>query len=398
MKRIPSGLVVVAAVVAMGALASACNVTPNAASVNGITISVASINAEMNAYDTSSAAACLLEVKNPQVLAIAGDGSGGAGTKQSSFAGAVLSSDVDNMLAAQLAVSDKLKLTTADVSTAENHLVSSLDGGITNAVQTASSGGTASHCVTSNGTPLTGQVLLNALPATLRDAEVANLAVYEALLARGADLSDAAVLNYYAANQSQFTTVCVSAIAVGTQAEAEQVVTELHGGASFSQLATTTSTDAASAAQGGQLGCQFTEAEVLQDLQLTSVTVGQPTAPIQAGPQTWQVYEVTSQTVIPVTDAASVIREDLLHQTVNTQRVSAQLVIYAHHSSVTVNPQYGSWSVVGISPPKSPPTRFLLPLAASSVTVPTPSGSTTPGTSPSGSGTSATTTTTTAGG
>jgi hypothetical protein len=284
---------------------------------------------------------------------------------------------VDNLLAAQYAASYGIKLSPSELSTAQNDYIESLDGGIQSAVQSAGSGGTASACVTSDGAAMTGQQLLHALPAAMRNTEVTNYAVYQALLARGADLSDAAVLDYYTANRSQFTAVCVSSIEVGSQAAADEVVTKLQGGASFSQLAASTSTDASSAAQGGQLGCQFTEAEVLQDLQLTSVTVGQPTAPIQSSPQTWEIYEVTSQTPIPVSEAASVIRQDLLHQTANTQRVSAQLVVYAHRSSVTVNPQYGSWSVVGIDPPPAPATRYLLPLAASSVTAPYSSGSTT---------------------
>ena len=51
MKRIPAGLVAVVAVLGMGALTSACDVTPNAASVNGATVSVAALNTRLGAIE-----------------------------------------------------------------------------------------------------------------------------------------------------------------------------------------------------------------------------------------------------------------------------------------------------------------------------------------------------------
>jgi len=203
--------------------------------------------------------------------------------------------------------------------------------------------------------------VLSALPAAARDAEVRNQAVDNALLARGADLSDASVLAFYGANQPLFTIDCVSDIATASQADADAVVAKLRAGQSFAALATSSSVDAQTAANGGQLGCNFTESRVLSALQLTTVTVGQPVTPIQTSGGTWVVYEVTNQQLVPVTQAASVIRDDLLHTSANTQRVTTELLVYAHHSSVTVNPQYGTWQGVHIVPPPTPPARYLQP-------------------------------------
>ena len=83
--------------------------------------------------------------------------------------------------------------------------------------------------------------------------------------------------------------------------------------------------------------------------------------PIQTSGGTWVIYEVTSQSVVPVGEAASVIKDDLLHTTANTRRVTAELLAYAHRATIVANPQYGTWTGVRITPPTSPPARYLEP-------------------------------------
>jgi hypothetical protein len=375
-KRIPAGLVAVVSVIAMGALASACDVTPTAASVNGDTISVATLNSDMNALAGSAAGQCLLALRSGQATTL----DAGSGSYPTAFAGSVLSSDVGNLVAAQFAAAHGIHLAGSDVATAQNDYAAALDGGITSLGQQASAAGALSPCQKADGTALTGQELLAALPASVRNSEVANQAVDNKLLARGADLSDAAVLNFYAANRPLFAVDCVSDIATATQAEADQIIAKLKAGQSFATLATASSIDPQTAASGGQLGCNFTESRVLSALQVTSVTVGQPVTPLQTSGGQWVIYEVTSQTVVPVGQAEPVIRDDLLHATANTQRVTAELLVYAHHASVDVNPQYGTWSGVSITPPPTPPVRYLEPSYVLSA-----------GTGTTGSGTSTTT-------
>ena len=50
-KRILAGIVAVLAVLATGAATSACNVTPSAATVNGDSISVSSLNTQLHGLD-----------------------------------------------------------------------------------------------------------------------------------------------------------------------------------------------------------------------------------------------------------------------------------------------------------------------------------------------------------
>jgi parvulin-like peptidyl-prolyl isomerase len=350
-------MLAVVSVVALGALAAACQVTPQAASVNGDTISVSSLNAQMGSLAGAGAGQCLLALRSGQAISV---DTGGA-AYPTAYASAVLSSEVGNLVAAQFAAAHGVHLTSSDIATARTNYTAALDGRITALVQQATASGGLSVCQKADGSAITGQQLLAALPASVRNSEIANQAVDNALLARGADLSDAAVLAFYSANQPLFTIDCVSDIATASQADADAVVAKLKAGQNFAKLATSSSVDAQTAANGGQLGCNFTESRVLSALQLTTVTVGQPVTPIQTSGGTWVVYEVTSQQVVPVTEAASVIRDDLLHTTANTQRVTTELLLYAHHSSVTVNPQYGTWQGIHIVPPPNPPARYLQP-------------------------------------
>jgi PPIC-type PPIASE domain len=365
-KRISLGLVAVLAVLATGAATSACNLAPVAATVNGATIPVSSLNTQLNSLNQSTAGQCLLSLKFPQSLSLAAAGSGGSGTYNTSFAATILGSSVYNLLATQYAVAHGVHVSAADLTAAQSTYESTLDGAISSqAQQDASIGGTPS-CADANGVALTGKQVLAGLPPEMRNIEVTNQAVEELLLARGADLSDAAVLTYYAANPGQFTLDCVGAIVVADQATADTVFNKLQAGADFTTLATSTSTDAKSAAEGGQLGCNFPESQVLQSLQETALTVGKPVTPQQTQSGEWVVYQVSSRTVQPVTTVASEIREVLLQATANRQRVSNQVLAFAKASSVDVNPQYGSWTRAQVVPPTPPAPRYLAPQVASS--------------------------------
>ena len=202
---------------------------------------------------------------------------------------------------------------------------------------------------------------MDALPAQVAAAQVRNQAVDEKLLARGADLSSQAVAKYYNANQSLFTEACVSLIVTDTQAHADQLVAQINGGASFASVAKANSLDTQTQASGGALGCSYTLSQVEQNLQVQTVTVGQPLTPLQdSSTGQWLIYEVTSQQVEPLALATSVVRRELLQTTANVDRVSKEIVAFAGTVDVTVNPQYGTWKKLAVVPPVGPPERFLL--------------------------------------
>jgi len=385
-KRHPSGAVV-ALLLASGALASACNVTPPAATANGTDISRATLNGQLQALESTQYGGCLLQIENPQLSTTAAQGTGGSGTYTTGFAGAVLESQLGELLAEQYATSRGITVSSSDLATARSDLQSTLDGEISAAVQQSTATGTTSLCQSATGADFTGQELLDNLPSSVTDAEVRNQAFDEKLLARGADLSAAAVFDYYLANKAQFTTDCVSQIVTSSQAAANQVAAKLNAGASFADLARTSSIDVRTASNGGSLGCTYTEAGVEQALQQPTITVGRPIVPGQSSASgDWFVFEVTTQNLEPLSAASAVVRRELLQSTANVDRVSREIIAFAHRSDVTVDPQYGSWNRVNIVPPVAPPPQYLLsgPQGSAPASSLTPSGAA-PGI-PSGAG------------
>ena len=371
--RIPAALVAIAAVLGTGIATSACTTTPVAATVNSATIPVSSLNAELASLNESAAGQCLLSLKFPQSLSLAAEGAGGSGTYQTSFVSTVLGSSVYNLLATQYATAHGVTLSAADLTAARSNYEATLDGAIKSQIQQDSALGGTPTCVDAAGNALTGKKVLAGLPPAVQSTEVSDQAIEELLLAHGADVSDAAVLKYYAANTSAFTLDCVGVIVVADQATADSVYNKLKAGAAFAALATSISTDAKTAAAGGQLGCNFPESQVLTALQVGSVTVGSPVTPEQTKTGSWEIFQVTSRTVLPVTEVTSDIRQALLQTTANRNRVSAEVLAFAKKSSVDVNAQYGTWTRAQIVPPASPAPRYLLPTYGSTLTT-TPSG------------------------
>jgi hypothetical protein len=364
-KRQLSGAAAAIAIVAVGVLASACDITPPAATANGATISTATLNTQLQTLETTTAGGCLLQLENAQLAATSGEGAGGPGTFSMTFANTVLNSQVGALLAGQYAASKGITISAADLATAETDYQSTLNGEINAAVQQASSSGTVSFCQDATGSSITGKTLLAELPASIRASQIHNQAVDEKLLARGADLSDASVAAYYQSNLPQFTTACVSVIATSTQAKAEQLVAQIDAGASFASVAKADSIDTQTAANGGAIGCAYTEAQIEQALQVQSVTVGQPIAPVEdSSSGSWVIYEVTSQTVAPLAEASPVVRRELLQSTSNVNRVSKEIVAFASTSDVSVDPKYGTWRGLEIVPPTAPPSQYLLGAAS----------------------------------
>ncbi len=364
MKRQRPGALVIVSILALGVVASACDVTSPAASANGTPISTGTLNTQLKILDTTAAGGCLLQLQNAQLTQLSAVGAGGSGTYTTAFAGAVLKNQVGDLLAAQYAASKGLTVSSRDLTTATSDLVATLNGEINAEVQQASSSGAASSCQQPTGASITGATLLSGLPQPVRTVQIRNEAVDEKLLAAGADLSNRAVFAYYAANPALFTAVCVSRIATDTQAHANQLIAQLNGGAAFADVAKANSIDTQTAANGGALGCNFTEATVEQALQLKSIAVGKPIAPLQTNAGQWVIYEVTNQQVEPLSAAAPVVRRELLQTTGNVTRVRNGIVGFARHSNVSIDPRYGTWNGLNIVAPVAPPEQYLLAAAS----------------------------------
>ncbi len=359
--RRTNAALVLAGLVGAGVLASSCSITPVAVSVGGATVSTASINAELSSLAQTTAGACLLQVEHQGLTASDVVGAGGPGTFTMALANQVVDSRLGELLTEQYAESKGIHLSPQQLATAREDYQGILDGEIGTAAQSSANSGFAAACSQADGQPYTGAQLLRDLPPSLVEDRVRNQALDEALLARGADLSPAAVARYYLANRSLFTEDCVSRIASSSETASQQLVDQLDAGASFSDLARADSIDATTASQGGALGCNFTESQVLQSLNIQSATPGMPIGPIQdTTTGQWLIYEVTSQVVEPLDQAAPLIRRELLFVTENENRVRAELRAFARSADVYVNPQYGSWRGFTVVPPTPPPPQYLL--------------------------------------
>jgi parvulin-like peptidyl-prolyl isomerase len=356
-------LAVSVVVIAAGVLATGCNVTPQAASINGTNISTSTLNTQLHTLDSLQAGQCLLEAETGSEIQTTG--TGGTGTFDMNFADLILQSQVTDTLAAQLAASKGLTISSSDLATAKTEYEQLLAGEISQAAETAQESEAASFCVTAAGQALTAAEVVGALPKAVADQLIRNNAVDQQLLADGADITPAQILAYYNANQSKFTTACVSALVTDTQAHAEQFQAQINGGTPFATVAKANSLDATSAANGGALGCNFTVAEVEQALSLTSLPVNTVIGPISdPSSGAYELYEVTSQTVAPLSEVTSSIVQELQQSTANSTRVSKEILAFAHTSDVWVNPQYGTWKLHRIVAPVRPAANLLLAAAS----------------------------------
>jgi hypothetical protein len=352
-------------VLAAGLLTTACNVTPPAATINGATISVSALNDQLRSFNSTQVGHCLLTAETGQTSQFQTQGAGGPGTYDMAFTDSILENSVGNELAFQLAASKGLSVSASDLKTAQQNFVATLNGEISAAAQQASQSGTGSYCVAASGQPLTGDQVMAALPATIRNALIANYAVDEKLLADGVDISDAAISSYYAANQGLFTADCVSRIVTETQDHANQYVGQINAGAAFSDVAKAHSIDTQTASNGGALGCSFTQSQVEQALQVRSPAVGTPIGPIaDTSGGAWEIYEITSQQVASLSDARSGVIQQLLQTAANGNRIATEIQTYARHSHVSIDPQYGTWKGQGVVAPVAPPAQYLLAAAS----------------------------------
>lgn len=366
MKRLVSLLSVVVVLVVAGGLASACDATPPAASVNGTTIATGTLNNQLRAYETTQAGACLLSIESAG-SAVQVQGQGGSGTYNMTFVDGILHQGVSNILYEQYAAAHGIQVTAAQLATAKSEVQSFLDGSISSQLSQANAVGQQSYCQLQTGQAVTGAQVLAGLPGSLRTAQIQSQAIEDKLLALGDHITAADILAYYTKNPTQFTGACVSAIESDSQAHADALVAQINAGASFASVAKANSLDQTSAANGGALGCNFTVASVEQELQVPSLTVGALVGPVQeASSGAWVIFEVTGKVTQSLADATPTIRQDLLRSAANQTRVANEVKRFGRQSDISVDPRYGTWTVARIVPPPGPRPVDLLAAALNS--------------------------------
>src|SRR5580704_14974687 len=211
-------------VVLAGGLAwAAFSVPSNAATVNGSAISQQDLNSDVSAIASSAYYQCYLNSEEylssegsqeaPPVLgAGTGQYAGDHPTATSAFVASYLETDIGHELVSQLAAERHVDVTPADLATARSDLTQQISSVMSEILQTQE-GQNIHYGCSLTGQPLTGEQVLDSLPASFVDQQVQFVAEASALeedLA-GVGSSDADMQNYFSAHSAKFDTACLSA-------------------------------------------------------------------------------------------------------------------------------------------------------------------------------------------
>ena len=399
-------------VLAGGVAAAAFTVPSNAATVNGTGISQQDLNSDVNAIASSTYYQCYLNSQEylssegsqelPPVLgAGTGQYAGDHPTATSAFVASYLETDIGHELLLQVAAERHVSVTDAELAAARSNLTEQISQVMSEILQTQQAQNVRYSC-SLTGQALTGEEVVNTLPASFVDEQVQFVAEATALQEdlAGVGSSDADLQNYFAAHGAQFDTACLSAAVYSSQTAAEAGALEVLSGTPFATVAASTSSSG-----GGALGC-----DILSDLvtklpaaaDLKSLATGAVSAPIDDN-GTYVLLQITSRTPTPYSKAkAAVVNVVQQAGSTATQKV---LLADERRSSVSVNPQYGVWVPVSASvlTPFTPPPSDVLNgsanLPVETVTTPAPAssgaglGSSSTGTGTSGAGNTGTGTT-----
>jgi len=364
-------LLVLLLVLAGGLVAAALLVPTSAADVNGTTISQQSINSDVSAIAGSAPYQCYLNAQ--EYLSSNGAGSlppvTGAGrtentgdhpTATSAFVATYLDTEIGHQLVQQVADERNVTVTPAQLADAR----AAYEGQITTVMSTVAQ--TQNPRLTCGAAvPLTGQEILQTLPASFVNEQVQFVATASVLQEQlsGVGSSDADLMRYYARHQSEFDRVCVTVAGFNTQAEAQTAAAKVAFGTPFSQVA--------SQAQGGPRGCAplpVFASQVPSTAKLGSLPVNAVSAPISAGGG-YLLLQFTSRTPTPFSSAKPYVEQAV--QEAGSAATQKAITAAERHASVSVDPRYGVWVPVQASvfTPLTPNTSDVLNPSANEVGV-----------------------------
>ncbi|HUR77505.1 MAG TPA: peptidylprolyl isomerase [Acidimicrobiales bacterium] len=319
----------VATTLAVSGVAACKSAAPYAAKVNGIVLSKAGLDAELDAIRGNKQYLKALKDANVPV-----DGPGdNAKTFGSQFVARILTRRIFLELVHQEVVRRKLKVAKKDLKVARDQLVASVGD----------------------------ENLLDDFPKPYYNEIRRTTAEVYVLQNALADTSDKNLRKYYDEHTEQFETVCAAHILVAAKPDADKIVKDLakakDKAAAFAELAKTKSTDTGSGANGGDLGCnppstyvaEFKDAVRTQKIGV----IGQPVK-TQFG---FHVIRVDSREAAkPFAEVEEQVRSAI---TDSQQGPFTEFIVNAStKAKVEVNPRYGSFDKSGqqpeVVPPKSP--------------------------------------------
>src|SRR6202167_610119 len=338
-------------VVLAGGLAwAAFSVPSNAATVNGGAISQQDLNSDVSAIAGSAYYQCYLNSEEylssegseqaPSVLgAGTGQYAGDHPTATSAFVASYLETDIGHQLLLQLAGERNVHVTQSGLVTARSNLTGQISEVMSEILQTPE-GQNVQYGCNLTGQALTGQQVLDSMPASFVDQQVQFVAEASALEEdqAGVGSSDTDLQNYFSAHSAQFDTACLTAAVFSSESAAQAGVAQVASGTPFATVAAGTS-----ASGGGALGCDVLShliTKLPSDANLKSLATGAVSAPVDDN-GTYVLLEITSRTPTAYSKAKTAV-ENAVQQAGATATQKA-LTSVERRSSVSVNPQYGVW-------------------------------------------------------
>ena len=349
-------LVVVGALCAMSA---GCDISPPAATVDGVVISQSALKTQLT-QASSPIALCALTVQEAAAgRSLPGASGSGSDTVSTSFAAFVLDRLVQQVLEQRSLANLHATVGPEDMAAARQDFESQV-----------------AAAVNQVGSPcnLSADALVAKLPAGFVDTQSVLVADQERLesVAGHVDISPAALRAYYASHTTQVTDLCLDLIVATNETTALAIHNQIVAGTSFATAAQSSGASSSTPpqAQGPCLDPSTLQAdvgaanaaplEVLPDggvappeqINLTDPTTG-VTSP------TWVVFGVRQHQLIPFDSAESALRRQLLSAVGSSFTSALNRVARAAH--VVLDPRYGTWSLSrGVTVPSAPPAKFVL--------------------------------------
>ena len=374
-------------VVALGALvvgATGCDVSPPAATVNGVAISQSSLNNELSSEIANGGAQCAALLAAGSTSSPLGVGSEGDGTTPNavtpSFADNALETLVLEQLEADTLARRGVAVTQADVAVATSDYEAQLLSQLTQAQQQNAA---PTGCALTTAKALSAQLphaFLAREGQSLADQEVFEVAVGHV------DLSQAALEAYYAAHRTQVTEACLNVIVADSAANAQTLHDQIAAGTTFTDASSSAAVDSQVSPPGGTLQCEY-PAEVTQQFGATlgptvlALKTGQLAEPLTLQSQSstgattslYAVVQMRAHQLVPFATLRSSIRQAIL--SAHASVVGKALNTLVGRAQVSVDPRYGTWSAKrGVAVPTPPTPAFVLHASANVRAVPLVSG------------------------
>jgi hypothetical protein len=385
-------LLVVGVLGALGLGATACDVSPPAATVNGVTISQSTLNAVLTSVATDADAQCATQVQSGLTASPLGVGTQSDGSTPNAVTPSFAASELQVLVLDQLEQQDLarrgVRVTAAEVTAATADYEAQLQ---TQLQQEQSASSAPSGCALSATTPLGRQ-----LPRAFLDRQGTQLAHQELLevVLGHLSLSDAALRAYYAAHLAEVTQECLNVIVADSLANAQALRALVAAGTSFATASTSSLADTQATPTGGALSCTY-PGQLSSQLgtglgnTIDSLSSGELAPPLEWQPtnsttgQTstfYLVVQMRQHVIVPFATLRSAIRQSILQE--HAASVSTDLRRLAARSQISVDPRYGQWTAAGLTLPSSPPPAFVPNASANVATAPLSLGNL--GISPSG--------------